>query len=122
MQEVTLAGLAVATLVLGGCTTAAVGPKSSPPEVAVPRCAHSTSFGVMVATAGGSSGAIGQPSPIAAAEHLAGNDLLPRIPSSGWHDTEVGSGSAPVASGNTVLHAVRTGEGRWIIDSGTTCA
>jgi hypothetical protein len=121
MRVCACAGLAVATLILGGCTTTSSAPKSSLAAVTPPRCPNYLGFGVSVATKDGTSGVIGQSSPVAAAKFLADDGLQPRIPRSGWHATGKGISGATVVSGNTILHAVRVSDGSWIVDSGKTC-
>jgi len=121
MRVCACAGLAVTTLILGGCTTASSATRSSLAPVTAPRCPNYLGFGVSVFTKGGTSGVIGQSSPAAAAKFLASNGLQPRIPRTGWYETGKRIGGATVASGNTILHAVRVSDGSWIVDSGKTC-
>jgi len=114
-------GLAVASIILGGCTTTSSAPKSSL-AVTLPRCPNYFDFGVSTFAKDRAPGPLGAPSPLAAARSLANDGLQPRIPRSGWREEGQGSRGATVVSGNTSLHAVQLSDGSWTVDGGRTCS
>jgi hypothetical protein len=121
VQARILVGLVVATVILGGCTTASSAPKSSVLAVTAPRCPNYLSFGVSSFAKDHSTSPIGTSSPVTAARSLADEGLQPRIPRLGWHVTTKTNGTATVVSGNTILHAIRVSDGSWVVNGGKTC-
>jgi hypothetical protein len=115
------AGLAVASLILGGCTTSSSAPNASL-AVTLPRCPSYFDFGVSSFAKDRAPGPLGAPSPVAAARSLANDGLQPRIPRSGWHEEGQSRNGATVVSGNTSLHVIQLSDGSWTVDSGKTCS
>ena len=102
--------IAMGTALLG-CSSSASGPSSQ-----TTGCTRNFAASLF--------GGKGQPTPIAAAEHLAAHQRRlggVSIPRSGWTYTSAPSNhEATVKSGITTLHAVQGADGHWQIDSGQT--
>ena len=117
-----MAAVVVAACALSACGAgvAAVGPgqnsatKSRRPAPVT--CAHRTGFELSLVSDRG-----GRPTPGAAATWFARHGGVGGIPRTGWRLTGKHADGATVASGRTVLHAVRGSDGTWQVDSGTTC-